>query len=208
MRVFKGDLVACPEAPSGISRLVALLVLAFLIPSNLSAQESKMKWIVDFAAPGSIPWTIVNDAVMGGRSTSKMALSDHGTALFTGFVSLENNGGFASARVLLPPLDLSGYAGIRLRVRGDGRRYQLRFRTDAAFDGVAYRAEFDTAPGTWIELKLPFAAFEPSFRGAILPDVEPLDLSRIRQMGFLIADKREGAFDLEIAWVKAYEPAQ
>jgi NADH dehydrogenase [ubiquinone] 1 alpha subcomplex assembly factor 1 len=215
MRVCEADPVGCPEAPPGTSRLLALLVLAFLFPSNPSAQEqkrsaeeSKMKLIADFAEPGANPWTIVNDEVMGGRSTSKMALSDTGTALFEGFVSLENNGGFASTRVLLPPLDLSGYAGVRLRVRGDGRRYQLRFRTDTAFDGVAYRAEFDTAPDTWIELRLPFANFQPSFRGSIPPDAEPLDLSRIRQLGFLIADQREGPFRLEIAWVKAYEAPQ
>jgi monofunctional biosynthetic peptidoglycan transglycosylase len=162
-----------------------------------------MKVIVDFTEPGSIRWSIVNDGVMGGRSTSEMEYSEDGSALFTGFVSLENNGGFASTRAAFPSLNLSGYAGVILRVRGDGRRYQLRFRTDDAYDGVAYRATFDTAPGEWRELELRFADFQASFRGSVRSDVGPLDPAQIRQMGFLIADKKEGPFRLEIAWVKA-----
>ena len=37
----------------------------------------------------------------------------------------------------------------------------------------------------------------------MLSDVDPLDPAQIRQMGFLIADEKEGPFRLEIAWVKA-----
>jgi len=166
-----------------------------------------MKVVVDFAQPGPISWSIVNDGVMGGRSSSQMESSQEGTALFKGFVSLENNGGFASTRAAIPPLDLSSDEGVILRVRGDGRRYQLRFRVDQSFDGVAYRAEFDTSPGRWMEVKLPFEAFQASYRGSVLHDVEPLDLARIRQVGFLIADKTEGTFSLEIAWLKAYASA-
>jgi NADH dehydrogenase [ubiquinone] 1 alpha subcomplex assembly factor 1 len=87
--------------------------------------------------------------------------------------------------------------------RSSGRRYQLRFRTDDASDGVAYRATCDISPGEWLERKLRFADFQASFRGSVLSDVGPLDPARIRQMGFLIADKEEGPFRLEIAWVKA-----
>ena len=203
IRVLGAVLVGCPEVLGNTRRLRNLLLLAALIPSSLSAQEQAMKVIVDFAEPASIRWSIVNDDVMGGRSTSKMEYSDDGSALFTGFVSLENNGGFASTRAAFPSLNLSGYAGVILKVRGDGRRYQLRFRTDDAYDGVAYRATFDTASGEWLELKLRFADFQASFRGSVLSDVDPLDPAQIRQMGFLIADKKEGPFRLEIAWVKA-----
>jgi hypothetical protein len=201
--VLEAVLVGCLEVPRKTRRLCNLLLLAALIPSSLPAQEQTMKVIVDFSEPGSIPWSIVNDGVMGGRSTSKMEISEDGSARFEGFVSLENNGGFASTRAALQSLNLSGYAGVILKVRGDGRRYQLRFRVDDASDGVAYRAAFDTITGEWLELQLRFADFQPSFRGSVLSDVGPLDPVRIRQMGFLIADKKEGPFRLEIAWVKA-----
>ena len=65
-------------------------------------------------------WIIVNDDVMGGRSRSEMILTDEGTALFQGTLSLENHGGFASVRTLLPSHTLDGYQGLVLRVRGDG----------------------------------------------------------------------------------------
>jgi hypothetical protein len=160
--------------------------------------------IVDFKEPYAAAWTIVNDGVMGGRSSSEMEVTPEGNGVFRGFVSLENNGGFASTRMALAGLDLSEYEGVMIRVRGDGRRYQFRFRTSGSFDGVAYRADFDTVPQEWVEVRLPFADFQASFRGRVPRGAGPLDPSRIRQMGFLIGDKREGPFRLEIAWVGAY----
>ena len=163
-----------------------------------------MRLITDFKESDGVRWSIINDGVMGGRSTSNLDLPESGTVLFTGFLSLENNGGFASVRRSLPAMDLSAFQGMVLRVRGDGRVYQLRIRTDTSFDGVAYQREFETTPGEWSEVKLPFRDFQPTFRGRIPRGVGPLDPGRIRQMGFLIGDKKEGPFELEIAWIKAY----
>jgi monofunctional biosynthetic peptidoglycan transglycosylase len=163
-----------------------------------------MRVVVDFTEGEGILWSIVNDGVMGGRSTSKISLTDERTALFTGFVSLENNGGFASTRAAFQSLDLSAYEGITLRVKGDGRRYQLRFRQDGTFDGVAYGVEFETTHGEWTEFDLPFETFQATFRGYVPRGSGPLDPTRIRQMGILIGDKKEGPFALEIDWVKAY----
>ena len=161
-----------------------------------------MKVLVDFTEENDVPWRIVNDGVMGGLSSSDMELTEDGTALFTGFVSLDNNGGFASVRATFPSLDLSQYQGVTLRVRGDGRSYQLRFRMDGSFDGVAHASAFDTVPGEWTEIDLPFEGFQPTFRGRVPRGAGPLDPSRIRQMTFLIGDKKEGPFSLEIALVK------
>lgn len=163
-----------------------------------------MKTVVQFDESAASPWAIVNDDVMGGRSTSRMEVTPQGTGLFTGVVSLENNGGFASTRANLGTLDLSDFQGVRIRVKGDGRRYQFRLRTDDASEWVAYRAFFETRPEEWLEIELPFQDFEPSFRGRRPRGVGPLDPARIRQLGFLIADKKEGPFRLEVAWVKAY----
>jgi hypothetical protein len=183
--------------------LMVLLIIG-MMPAALVAQEMNMRVIVDFEDPGSVPWTIVNDGVMGGRSSSDLELTGNGTVIFRGKVSLENNGGFASTRALLPDTDLSGYEGVTLRVRGDGRRYQLRFRTHGRFDGMAYKAEFDTVTEEWMEISIPFSDFQPTVRGYRPPGVGPLDTRRLRQVGFLIGDKREGPFELEIAWIKSY----
>ena len=149
-------------------------------------------------------WLMINDGVMGGISRSEIVFSDSGTAIFKGTVSLENNGGFASTRSKLRLYDLSGYTGLSLRVKGDGKNYQLRVRTDKRFDGISYRYIFETVPDTWITLRAPFGEFTPVFRGRILEDVSPILPSQIQQIGFLIADKQSGAFQLEIEWIKAY----
>ncbi len=185
-------------------RATTMMFLAVLIPHSAPGQEPEMKTVVDFAQPQTARWNIVNDGVMGGRSSSDVELTGENTALFTGFLSLENNGGFASVRGRFPTLDLSAYDGITLRVRGDGRKYQLRFRMNGSFDGVAYGTEFETKDGEWTEISLPFSEFQPSRRGYRPRGAGPLDPSRIQQITFLIGDKIEAPFGLEIAWVKAY----
>jgi monofunctional biosynthetic peptidoglycan transglycosylase len=186
--------------------VLGVAILGLAGPSALthaSAQEREMTHLIDFSNPDpTVRWYVVNDGVMGGRSTSDIELTDEGTGMFSGYVSLENNGGFASIRATFESLDLSPYSGLALRVKGDGRSYQVRLRLGGSFDGVAYSAAFETDPGEWQEIRLPFTEFEPTFRGRRPRGAGPLDPSRIRQVGFLIGDKREGPFRLEVAWVK------
>ena len=146
-------------------------------------------------------WEVVNDGVMGGRSTSTLRI-ENGVAVFAGNLSSENNGGFASVRTAAPRLPANVQA-IAIRVRGDGKRYQLRVRTHARLDGVAYRHHFETDDGRWQEIVLPLASFRPSYRGRLVPDAEPLSAQSIRQLGVLISDKQFGRFQLEIESVRA-----
>ena len=159
--------------------------------------------ILDFRTTGPADWTLVNDDVMGGRSTSRLTVTEAGTGVFSGFVSLENNGGFASTRAPVAAPDLAERRGVVLRVRGDGRSYQLRFRMDTSSRGLAYKAEFDTRADVWQEISIPFGDFQATFRGHHPPGAPPLDPGEIRQIGFLIADGKEGPFRLEVAWMKA-----
>lgn len=165
---------------------------------------AQQKTITDFKHPPLLRWTSVNDVVMGGVSDSLMQVSDDGKGVFAGHLSLENEGGFASVRAPLPENDFTGYDGIMLRVKGDGKRYSFRVRTDMMFDGLGYRQEFDTAAGKWMDVELPFSDFKPSFRGRIVSDAPPLDPSRIFQIGFLISEKQEGSFRLEMNTIAAY----
>ena len=165
---------------------------------------AQRKTITDFKHPPLLRWTSVNDVVMGGMSDSLLQVSEEGTGLFAGHLSLENNGGFASVRAPLPENDFTGYDGIVLRLKGNGNRYSFRIRTDMMFDGLVYRQEFDTAAGEWMDIELPFSDFKPSFRGHIVSDASPLDPSRVFQIGFLISEKQEGSFRLEIERIDAY----
>jgi hypothetical protein len=160
--------------------------------------------LYDFAEPGTASaFQPIDDVVMGGRSASRMEPGD-GFAVFRGEVSLASGGGFASVRSTATRLDLSGMEGILLHVRGDGRAYKLNLRTDEAFDGVTYQAAFEPPAGAWKTIALPFRSFRPRFRGRPADAAPPLDPARIATIGFLVADRREGAFRLEIAALGAY----
>lgn len=169
-----------------------------------AADSEALHPIATFAENEALEWRAINDGVMGGLSNSQMERTDGGTGVFQGQLSLANNGGFASVRAVLGPTDLSAFRGLRIRFRGDGKRYRLRLHTSDGFDGIAYQASFDSTPDKWQEVSIPFSEFRPTFRGRLLTDVEPLDTGGIRQLGLMIADRQEGPFRLEIDWIGAY----
>lgn len=167
----------------------------------MEIKESKnpMAWEAD--AEG---WYVVNDGVMGGISKSETALTDRNTLLFSGTVSMENNGGFASIRNAAASFSLADGSGIRLRVKGDGKAYQLRVRTSNSFDGMAYKADFKSEKEVWKEFLIPWEQFTATFRGNEVKGAPELKGANIQQVGFLIADKQEGSFKLEIAFLGSF----
>ena len=153
-------------------------------------------------------WHTENDVIMGGVSNSQVtyvsetAGKEKGVARFTGQVSLENNGGFAQILYDQNTLNLTGFKGIELHVRGDNQTYQLRFETTA--ERVTYAHSFETK-AEWQRIRLAFADFKSTFHGEPVPDAPKLDRAAIRTVGFLIGDQQEGEFELLINEVKAYE---
>lgn len=146
-------------------------------------------------------WRPIDDGVMGGLSRSEATGTGRGTLLFSGTVSLENNGGFASVRSTPRRFDLAGTRGVAVRVKGDGKAYKLNVKTDEGFDGVQYQARFEPDRGEWRTVEIPWDAFEPRFRGRPVPGAQPLDPARIAQVGLMIADRQAGPFALEVEWI-------
>ena len=148
-----------------------------------------------------IKWNIVNDTVMGGRSSSRW--SKNSSALsFEGFLSLENNGGFASVRHDLNNINLSSTEGIFIKVKGDGRKYQFRIRSQAS-RWANYSQEFKTKKDTVQSFFLPYKDFKPSWRGRSVRNVPTLTGKDVRGIGFLLGDKVQGKFKLEILNISA-----
>ena len=161
--------------------------------------------LFDFDSDNDVSaWRIVNDTVMGGVSSSAMKRSAKGWAVFTGNVSLENNGGFASARSPRLQQSLDAYEGIAIRVRADGKRYKVGLRTDDAFDGIIHQAPFDTKIGEYQLIKIPFSNFVPTYHGRRLSEDNRMSPKTIRSVSFLISDRQKGYFRIEIDWIKAY----
>ncbi len=165
----------------------------------------KYKLLADFNTPGAESrWEVINDAVMGGLSESRLTGTAAAPAVFEGKLSLDNGRGFASIRTYIGDLLLDGFKGLAVRLKGDGRRYRFRVRTEDAPEGFAYQVIFGTQPDAWATIYLTFAKFEPFFRGEAATGAPPLNPGDIRQIGLMIADEQPGAFRLEIDWIKAY----
>ncbi len=189
-------------SPTSLRHCAALLCLYFALTMNADAASEKI--IFDFRTPtNSTAWQVVNDDVMGGVSTSQFQLLTNGGAVFSGVVSMENNGGFASVRSSAVRENLSGLDAFVLRVRGDGQRYKFTVRTEAGFNAPNYQAEFATKRGELEEHRLSLKDFVPTFRGRVLTDVPPLSAAKIASLGVLISDKQAGPFRLEMSWIKA-----
>ena len=188
---------------TSFAQLITALALTSLA-ITMKADTATNKTLFDFQTATNHPaWQIGNDDVMGGVSTSRFQRLTNGGAVFSGVVSLENNGGFASVRSQPVRADLTGCDSFLLRIRGDGRCYKFSARTEAGIDTPLYQLAFTTKRGEWEEHRLAFSDFVPTFRGRVLTDVPPLNPARVNSVGFLISDKQAGPFRLEIGWIKA-----
>ena len=173
-----------------------------LMLTTLTANASDTIPLLDSNGKTSkIKWNIVNDTVMGGRSSSRW--SDKSSVLsFEGFLSLENNGGFASVRHDLNNINLSSTDGIFIKVKGDGRKYQFRIRSRAS-RWANYSQEFKTKKDTVQTFYLPYKDFKPSWRGRRVRNVPILTGKDVRGIGFLLGDKIQGKFKLEVLNISA-----
>lgn len=133
-------------------------------------------------------WGALDDVVMGGVSSSSLALTPEG-ALFAGNVSTDNSGGFVSVRTrnFEPGLNLSDREGILLRVKGDGQRYKFFLRDGEGWDSVAYGISFDTVADQWTDVRLPFADLRPVFRAKTLENATPLNTSSVRSLQIMLS---------------------
>jgi monofunctional biosynthetic peptidoglycan transglycosylase len=189
--------------------IAGVLLVTFAAPpldASTSRTEADLVF-ADFSTETGHPgWYVVNDNVMGGRSEGGFTIAG-GQLHFTGRTDT-NGGGFSSIRTEAVELDLSKYHGIRLQVKGDGRRYTWRLTSSARWRGreIAYWADFDTQAGTWSTVDIPFSRFVPRYRGTRLEGPE-LDPGQITGMGLMIYDGLNGPFEMSLAAVHAF-PAQ
>jgi NADH dehydrogenase [ubiquinone] 1 alpha subcomplex assembly factor 1 len=164
----------------------------------MKCADASAEWKIDFSSPEETDyWYRINDSVMGGVSESNLRVVDT-VAYFEGELSLENNGGFASVRRTGPISLKSNGKPISLETNGDGRSYQLRLRTDQGFDGIAYVAMFVSEREQWQTLTFDEQSFVAQFRGRIVKDAPLLLFSEVKQIGFMLADKQPGSFQLAI----------
>ena len=191
--------------------LLALAATLFLSKLSTNAFENEpeeidtdVKLLFKFTGADPSPaWRATNDTVMGGVSKGEAQLAEAGMD-FSGHLSLENNGGFASVYTGVN-FDLSNYSGIRLKVFGDGRIYQLRFESDALHRHrwpVSFSGDFGTVDGEWSEVFISFSELSQTWRGRQLAG-HSFNKDDIRRIAFMLADGQAGEFALRVAWIRA-----
>ncbi len=168
------------------------LILALYISLN-----SDPMILTDFNNASELQsWYVVNDGVMGGLSKGYLRHNDAGYAVFSGDISLDNNGGFSSIRKTYNKQDISGYTYAVLKVRGDGKKYQFRVKSSSR-EYHSYVYEFSTQE-EWEEIIIPLKEMRPQFRGRKL-NIPDYDAQSLSEIALLIGNKKEESFSLEIA---------
>lgn len=154
------------------------------------------KVIFDFNKNSDVQdWIVVDDAVMGGESSSTFKLNDDGFGIFEGSISLDNNGGFSSVRYRFQKTMIKECTSIVIKLRGDGKNYQFRIKSNSG-DYYSYIATFSTS-GEWQEIEIPLKDMYPSFRGRRL-DQPNFSKDYIEEITFLIGNKKKEKFKLLI----------
>jgi NADH dehydrogenase [ubiquinone] 1 alpha subcomplex assembly factor 1 len=185
--------------------------------------------LFDFADPNAVSgWSAIDDRVMGGVSRSRLAHHSAGHAVFTGVVSLEHNGGFASVRSSPGTLGHPDATEVVIQVRGSDRVVKIGLFSEDGWDRMSHQASFSvrvdsgpvnvaTAAGPWsmsaatgcqsaqpAALKLwqticvPLARFEARFRGRRVAGADAIAPASIRQVGLMVADRQAGPFEIQI----------
>ncbi len=157
--------------------------------------------LFNFDRADEAEWNVVNDGVMGGRSAGFVSVED-GALRFTGTL-VTQGGGFTSVRAKRV-IDLTGQVGLELRVRGSGRQFEIEVDDGLRTYGrnVSRRAPFASS-SEWTLVRVPFASLRSTIFGQSV-NASAIDLSRIRGVGLYMADGKDGAFRLEVDYVRAY----
>lgn len=140
-------------------------------------------------------WYITTDSVMGGVSNSTIKTTTEGNLVFSGEVSLDNNGGFAMTRL---PLDINfkdEKTKLIIKLKGDGKKYQFRIKSKVD-QNYWYIQTFKTN-NKEEEITLNLSDFYASFRGYKL-NLDNFSGNNIKEIAILIGNKKNEKFSIEI----------
>ena len=174
--------------------VIKILFYSLLIIGNMT--------LFDFDRNSDLSnWMIVDDVVMGGRSNGNFGINEDGEGIFYGSVSTQNNGGFSSVRYQCGKKDISKYNKAVIRLKGDGKSYQFRTKTDN-YDRHSYVYEFKTS-GEWEIIEISFSDMEPRFRGRQL-NMSNYPAETLEEIAFLIGNKKNESFELKIDYIELH----
>ncbi len=161
--------------------------------------------IIDFGQDkAGSSWRIVNDGVMGGLSQSNTVLTED-SVQFKGNVSLENNGGFASMRTLITEGALSNCTTLTIRYKSSStdRTFGLSLKNSQRYYIPYYKHTFTPKTTDWETLTINLSDFKHYRISEVIGNDMPTKaLDDIFNIALIISDKKAGAFDIEIDYIK------
>lgn len=179
---------------------LVLSALAACSTNEPGAAIEQSRVAYDFTTQAVVAsWSVQNDTVMGGVSESSSTWVDE-QLVFSGNLSLENNGGFVSC---FGPVDeklatvIGGATSLNLRATGDGKTYLFQLRGN---DGTNYVQRFTSTAEEDQVYALPLSQFTSvDWRLTEIADAPPIETSNIYQMGLYLVDKQTGPFKIAIS---------
>ena len=184
-------------------KVVTSFGFVVLLTGSMVMADEPLKVLFDFTGVDAAKeWQAVNDGVMGGVSEGKFKITDKKTIEFFGTLSLANNGGFASVRTKGKKLGLEKGDTLVVKVRGDGREYELNLYVPTIQIAYSYRTVFQTEKDEWVEIKLPLDKFYATSFGQVVKNAGQVNPATVNGIGFVLSDKKAGPFKMEIEWVK------
>ncbi len=155
--------------------------------------------IYDFGDSGTgSDWVVVNDGVMGGLSRGDARLTEN-SLLFTGMVSLENNGGFSSLRSPYGTYDMSEFTLVIAKYRSRGMDMAMTLANSRLWYRPNFKANLPDTKGDWVTLELPLGSFDRYRVGRpVGGKLSISDQSAIVRFGFITNEKKNGSFEFEI----------
>ncbi|WP_299621295.1 CIA30 family protein [uncultured Tenacibaculum sp.] len=173
-------------------KYLAFIIMLFAFQDTIT--------VVDFSQSSDISsWKTTNDDVMGGISTSSIALNENGKGVFSGHVSTENNGGFAMVKSSVAVALHETSKKVVLRLKGEGKAYQFRVKSNPV-DRHWYTQKFTTS-GDWETIEIDLNNLYPIFRGNRLRR-QNFNHTEIKEIAFLIGNKQNENFKLIIDSIK------
>ncbi|XP_018421545.1 PREDICTED: complex I intermediate-associated protein 30, mitochondrial [Nanorana parkeri] len=179
----------------------------------------------NFRSPEDLQkWIVSTDMEIGGKSQASLNLGrNNQTALFSGVLNSEvprdgetTSSGFCTLRARPRKgafgrtlhNDWSNFNTLHLRIRGDGRPWMVNIQSETYFslqwDDLYHYFLYTRGGPYWQDVKIPLSKFFMSSRGRVQDGQYPLWPDKVTTLGFTIADRADGPFQLEIDFIGLY----
>ncbi len=147
-------------------------------------------------------WYVVVDGVMGGKSQGSIKYTET-SIVFSGNVSLENNGGFTSIRTKEHNFDLSKYSTVIIKYKSTGQDFSFYLNRYRKHYEPKFRIDLPITNNHWEEVVVPLKHFKIVKLGKEIEGIiTQNDFESIIKLGFISNTKAATEFSLELDYVK------